>query len=145
MSAAFGFEKGDVCWRNGCQGIIAEHPVQNCSCHIAPPCGQCTESREYCETCGWEQREDGETKVVPWLIIGPDAWVGSVEPKKERPLDPRKIDYLITSHTNSSQLCTGVYPEGTTMAEVRDMVNGSFGGRFNYFTGGKFQFVAYTD
>jgi len=39
----------------------------------------------------------------------------------------------------------GVYPEGTTQAEVRAKVDGTFGGRFNYFRNGKFEFVAYTD
>lgn len=62
-----------------------------------------------------------------------------------RPLDPTKIDYRIFTHSGCSQLCRGVYPEGTTKQQVEDRVKGTFGGRFNYFGEGKFEYVAYTD
>jgi hypothetical protein len=39
----------------------------------------------------------------------------------------------------------GVYPEGTTQAEVEKEVRGTFGGRFNSFGNGHFEYVAYTD
>lgn len=61
------------------------------------------------------------------------------------PLDNTKIDYRITPHTSSSQLCEGVYPEGTTQDQVRAEVKGTFGGRFEQFGGGRFKFIAYTD
>ena len=61
------------------------------------------------------------------------------------PLDPTKIDYRIKTHTNSSQICEGVYPEGTTREDVEKLVKGTFGGRFVYFEGGKFKYIAYTD
>lgn len=31
------------------------------------------------------------------------------------------------------------------MEEVSKVVNGTFGGRFEYFSDGKFKFIAYTD
>lgn len=62
-----------------------------------------------------------------------------------RPLDDTTIDYQIKVHTNSSQICEGVYPEGTTQDEVRAKVNGTFGGRFEQFGNGRFKFIAYTD
>lgn len=62
-----------------------------------------------------------------------------------RPLDPRKIDYRISAHTNSSQICEGVYPEGTPIAEVLKLVKGTFGGRFEKFRDGHFKYIAYTD
>jgi hypothetical protein len=55
------------------------------------------------------------------------------------------INWETKSHTNSSQLCIGVYPEGTTSAEVEALVRGTFGGRFNSFANGRFEYVAYTD
>jgi hypothetical protein len=64
---------------------------------------------------------------------------------KPRPLDPRIIDYHIKSHSNSSQLCEGVYPEGATQKEVLAKVEGTFGGRFEQFGGGRFRYIAYTD
>ena len=48
-------------------------------------------------------------------------------------------------HTGFSQICEGVYPKGTTMAEVEKKVRGSFGGRFEHFGNGKFKYIAYTD
>lgn len=63
----------------------------------------------------------------------------------DRPLDPTKIDYRIRSHSSSSQICEGVYPEGTTKAEVEARVRGTFGGRFESFGNGRFKYIAYTD
>lgn len=142
----FGQQEGETCWRNGCQGVIEllPHKLDGCSCHISPPCSYCTEILEYCPECGWEAEEDkrairaGEHAI----IFHPD---GFVTWPKDRPLDPRKIDYRIKPHSNSSQLCEGVYPEGTTSDEVRARVNGTFGGKFEQFGGGKFRFIAYTD
>ena len=62
-----------------------------------------------------------------------------------RILDKSKIDYRVFSHTNSSQICEGVYPEGITRSEVEAKVKGTFGGRFEHFGDGWFQYVAYTD
>jgi len=60
-------------------------------------------------------------------------------------LDTTKIDWIDYSHTHFSMIKRGCYPEGTDINEVRELVNGTFGGRFNYFNDGKFEFVAYTD
>lgn len=137
MSENVGFTEGETCNRDGCKGLIEEHEKEGCSCHICPPCSACTSPRGYCSECGWEEREDPipETKYKgkPW------------EPREPRKLDNSKIDWDAFMHTNSSMIKKGVYPEGTTMEEVRKAVNGTFGGRFNYFNAGKFEFVAYTD
>lgn len=53
-----GHFEGDICGRSGCPGVIDERPVENCSCHISPPCGECLTPREYCDTCGWEADVD---------------------------------------------------------------------------------------
>lgn len=72
---------------------------------------------------------------------GQGAWVRW----ERRPLDPTKIDYHIESHTNSSQKCVGVYPEGTPTEAILERVRGTFGGRFDQLGGGKFVYIAYTD
>jgi len=54
----FGCIEGEVCNRNGCKGIIQEHPPENCSCHIAPPCGACVKDRHYCPVCDWIAEEE---------------------------------------------------------------------------------------
>lgn len=65
--------------------------------------------------------------------------------RTKRVLDPSKIDYLIEMHSSSSQLCIGVYPPSATAADVEKVVRGTFGGRFNRFGNGRFEYVAYTD
>ena len=53
-----GYCEGDVCGRDGCEGILEQHPVENCSCHINPPCSQCTTPREFCPVCDWDASEE---------------------------------------------------------------------------------------
>lgn len=44
-----------------------------------------------------------------------------------------------------SMIKEGTYPEGLSREDVKPLVNGTFGGKFDFFGGGKFRFVAYTD
>lgn len=60
-------------------------------------------------------------------------------------LDATKISWRTLSHTNASQLCVGVCPPGTARDEIEKQVKGTFGGRFEQFTGSAFVYVAYTD
>lgn len=141
---AFGKEEGAICWRDGCHGVIAEKRVEGCSCHINPPCGACTDPREYCPECDWRAKDD-DGVLNGYTIKYADKKEGILASWKPRPLDPRKIDYRVSSHTSASQICEGVYPEGTSREEVLKQVKGTFGGRFDSFGGGKFKYVAYTD
>ena len=74
---------------------------------------------------------------------GPLPWIE----RKPRVLDRSKIDYTISMHSSSSQKVTGVFPPGTAQDEVRKLVDGTFGGRFERWdtAGGNFTFIAYTD
>lgn len=139
--AVTGFVEGETCNRDGCTGAIETRPPENCSCHINPPCAACTAPRNFCPKCGWEEADDPLVVMEVSTIYLP---IGLVE-RKKRVLDPTKIDYRIEAHSNSSQKCIGVYPEGTTQAEVKARVDGTFGGRFERFGGGHFTFIAYTD
>lgn len=65
---AIGEEEGDPCGRieepeedaprghrpKPCAGIMIFGPVENCSCHISPPCGWCENNPLVCDTCGAE-------------------------------------------------------------------------------------------
>lgn len=141
--ADFGYEEGQTCWRNGCQGVIdtQAHVDGCCSCHISPPCGFCTTPRERCPVCDWQATDEKEERYIP-IVPGLSEYVKGPHP---RPLDPRKIDYRVHAHSGSSQICEGVYPEGTTQEEVRSRVTGTFGGRFEQFGNGTFRYIAYTD
>ncbi len=140
-----GFEKGHVCNRNKCNGIVEEAATElSCSCHINPPCGKCTDDRHYCPVCEWQAKDDRITEMNGF-DIHVDSKTQNFNSWKRRELDPTKIDYHTLVHTNSSQLCEGVYPEGTTQEQIIERVRGTFGGRFEQFGGGKFKYVAYTD
>lgn len=144
--ADFGTEDGATCWRNGCQGVIAEHPVENCSCHISPPCSACTNPREYCPECGWEAEEEERAWYLNnTRIVATDKTMTVGHSMGFRPLDPRKLEWHSLSHSNSSMIKEGVYPEEMTQSEVEMRVKGTFGGRFEYFRNGKFKYIAYTD
>lgn len=133
-----GYCEGDTCGRESCEGVIASHNVENCSCHINPPCGACTSPRGFCPTCGWEESEDPPPEQIkyegkPWQMPEP------------RPLDPTKVDWRHVPHTHFTMIKEGVYPLHMTQAEVEKEVRGSFGGRFERFKDGRFKYVAYTD
>ena len=138
----FGNLEGEVCWRDGCQGVIKEHKVENCSCHINPPCGACTTPREYCLECGWEAKDEDFRDYAIRCDLDTGVWFA---PIKEHPLDPRKIDWRGKAHSGCSMIKEGVYPEGTTLEQVLKEVEGTFGGHFESFGNGKFKYIAYTD
>ena len=141
MSIELGYVEGDVCNRNGCHGIVAEHPVENCSCHIDPPCSECTSDRSYCSECDWEGKDD--VRINDYVgYVNNDSTYPMWTP---RHLDPSKLDWHSKPHSNSSMIKEGVYPEGMGIKDVEKEVAGTFGGRFEYFRDGKFKYIAYTD
>ena len=141
MSHEFGEDEGAICWRDGCQGLISVAKVEDCSCHIAPPCGNCLEPRQYCPACDWRAQDD---KQVTFKHLG-GGIIEMLKGPQPRPLDPRKIDFRLSMHTGASQICEGVYPDGVTMKDVEAVVKGTFGGRFDAFKNGRFKYIAYTD
>ena len=142
-----GYREGETCGRNGCTGVLAERAVENCSCHLHPPCGACMEPREYCPSCDW-QMIDEETTFNDFKV-GPVKADGSWTHYRPRPLDNTKIDWRSKSHTHFSMIKEGVYPQSgdddADRAAVLEQVKGTFGGRFNHFGNGRFEYVAYTD
>jgi hypothetical protein len=53
-----GYLKGEICNRDGCEGIIQHHQDGCCSCHIHPPCSYCTDDGQYCDTCDWNYSDE---------------------------------------------------------------------------------------
>lgn len=47
-----GTEEDNTCNRDGCQGKMEFPEVENCSCHIAPPCSACVDNPLTCNECG---------------------------------------------------------------------------------------------
>jgi len=148
MSTEIGIWEGDVCNRNGCQGVIRLNPRENCSCHISPPCHWCVGRGASCPECDWSSDDDEPPAVrvqIPDVYHNFGGGLGLTIRGENRELDPSKIDYYTVGHSGCTQLARGVYPPGTSMEDVRKVVNGTFGGRFNSFDNGKFEFVQYTD
>lgn len=135
-----GNEKGEVCNRNNCKGIIDEREKENgCSCHINPPCSSCVDDRNFCPECEWQGIDD-QKEYTPNNQ--------NYEPFKVRTfvdLDKSKIDWIYIPHTHFTMKKVGVYPKHLTESEVRKEVDGTFGGRFTKFQDGEFEFIAYTD
>lgn len=142
LAEELGFAEGDQCRRQGCQGVIAMHPVENCSCHISPPCGACTAPRAYCAKCDWQEKDD---RIINDFVVNENPKTGVYRTWTPRPLDPTKFDYHNKAYTHSAMIKEGVYPEGMTLEQVLAEVKGTFGGRFEYFANGRFKYVAYTD
>lgn len=53
-----GEEEGDQCRRDGCMGILEFGPVENCSCHLHPPCNACVANPLVCPECGWSSDDE---------------------------------------------------------------------------------------
>ena len=53
-TGVLGLEEGEICNRDGCQGIMTYVKEGSCSCHINPPCSVCTDARLQCSECGEE-------------------------------------------------------------------------------------------
>ena len=146
-----GWCEGDVCGRDGCAGVIETHPSENCSCHIAPPCGSCTAPRNFCPVCDWQEAGDVTVEHINDYVCKTDNTTGVFRSWELRPLDPTRIDWHSKSHTHFSMILEGVYPAGTTREELMKAIDGTFGGRFEYHQQptdgkpGRFKYIAYTD
>ena len=148
MSAAVGFEEGQVCGREGCEGRIETRASKDCSCHISPPCHSCTAPRNFCPECDWDEAGEPKPEPKPATPAEKDFWAAwSKEQARlsNLPLDNTKVSWRSVAHSSCSMVKEGVCPEGTTREEVRKLVDGTFGGRFESFGGGRFKFIAYTD
>lgn len=139
-----GYAEDECCNRKGCTGVIKYRAVENCSCHIAPPCSACTGPRAYCDECDWDEADE---QVINDFVVQVDRETGVYKSWESRPLDRTKIDWRSKSHSNSSMIKEGVFPPGTTREQVRKEVDGTFGGRFESWDEkrGEFKFIAYTD
>ena len=51
-------EEGDVCPVEGCGGIMGYAKVEDCSCHINPPCSACVDNPLRCLKCEWEGEKE---------------------------------------------------------------------------------------
>jgi len=55
-------EEGDRCENSECNGVLYYPKVENCSCHINPPCHECVSVCLTCKDCGEEYPGEGTEK-----------------------------------------------------------------------------------
>lgn len=49
-----GLEEDDACNRDGCDGVMELGDVEDCLCHLSPPCQACMTTPFKCNKCGEE-------------------------------------------------------------------------------------------
>jgi hypothetical protein len=49
-------EEGDRCPECN-EGHMIYYPVEDCSCHISPPCQACVNNQLTCDACEWQEEE----------------------------------------------------------------------------------------
>lgn len=81
-------EEGDACGLQ-CPGNFVRARVEDCACHINPPCAGCVEAGLVCSACGREAKEDrtmlhGHTPPPLLVALAPDL----------RPTDPASVARL---------------------------------------------------
>lgn len=58
MKPYFEVEEGDRC--PICNLSFLVYRIENCSCHINPPCSACIDSKLECPSCGFEEDDEIE-------------------------------------------------------------------------------------
>lgn len=53
-------DEGDPCVDPECTGVYEFGEVENCSCHISPPCSACMDRPVRCSMCKYEPDEPRE-------------------------------------------------------------------------------------
>ena len=130
--------EGDPCPQCG-ESTVKE--IENCSCHISPPCSACVDALLFCRKCGWE---DEPIKYEPSTV--------SVEPYKHvqstRDLGNGKriLNYQMDSNSGSTMVYTGYYEGDVTWADIIGCFgDGTFGHRLGVLHNGYFKYTKITD
>ena len=88
-----GLEEGHICGRgDACPGVLETAEVEDCSCHIDPPCSACTTDRTFCPECGWQAEE-----LVEWEA----AMDARTRPEHYRPPVRDRSDETTSTYTSS--------------------------------------------
>lgn len=145
MSSSNRFEEGQLCPE--CKiGDLFYPKVENCSCHISPPCSSCVDNKLTCDDCGWEEPEIINEEKYRCVGDGISANYFT-RPSHEFGNGKRIFDWDYNSSSGSTMEYKGRY-KGDVTAE--DIINyfgkGTFGHRGPYFyENGTFTYTKITD
>ena len=136
-------EEGSKCLEDGCDGAMEYPPVENCSCHINPPCGACTGQRLTCTDCGAQEERYDPPAVVYEAPLAP-----IMRYKQETDLGDGKrlFDCRYDGSSGSTMVWTGRYEGNVTSADImKAFGDGTFGHRGPSIYGGHFKYTLITD
>ena len=133
-------EEGDICPEN-CGGRLHWPKTVNCSCHISPPCGGCTDKVLACNSCGWETERQvhrcSSNTVTPWERKKSSHDLGDGK---------RIFDYDYDSRSGSTMVFRGRYEGAVTSADIIACLgDGTFGHRGPTMSNGRFVYTKITD
>ena len=136
-------EEGGKCPE--CDGTLEYLPVENCRCHISPPCSSCVNNPLTCNQCGWEEDPPDVGREINDQIYDPSVWI-SKSPSKDLGNGKRIFDYDYDSSSGSTMEYSGKYEGNVTAKDIVDFLgDGTFGHRGPILSGGRFRYTKITD
>ncbi len=128
-----------------CDGLLAYPKVENCSCHISPPCHACADNRLTCPKCGWE--ETPAVREEKFRSVGPGiSEMFSTHPSIELGNGKRIFDFDYNSSSGSTMEYVGRYKGDVTAQDIISALgDGTFGHRGPILSNGRFSYVKITD
>ena len=138
-----GLYEGDKC--RECGGIMKYPKVENCSCHINPPCSACMNNLLTCCECGFEEEPIVSEEKYRMFCPGVTE-IYHTRPSKELGNGKRIFDYDYDSRSGSTMVYKGRYKGDVTPDDIISAFGpGTFGHRGPYLSNGRFIYTKVTD
>lgn len=138
------YSEGDKC--KSCEkGFLIYPKVENCSCHINPPCSSCVDNKLTCDNCGWEEPEIKNEETYQHVGGGIIASFFT-RPSHDFGNGKRIFDYDYDSSSGSTMVFKGRYKGDVTEKDILDYFgDGTFGHLGPYLNNGIFTYTKITD
>lgn len=146
MSDDYGLIEGDICNREGCNGVMSlQETDTQCSCHINPPCSHCVDATYSCNVCEFETEkpeidEPSSNKPIPDIYRRlPDSVLFDRLPDNE-------FGYITIAGEYYWMEYKGKYPQGMPAKDIVAKFNTCFGYKWLKIPkDGTFHIKVYTD
>ena len=137
-------EEGGICPE--CHAGRMHFPkVENCSCHINPPCSACTGNKLTCDDCGWEYEPPAPETLYRMTAPGLTE-VYTRRPSVELGGGKRLFDFDYNSASGSTMEYSGKCTPEVKPKDILDYFgSGTFGHRGPTIHNGRFFFTKITD
>lgn len=132
------------------EGTMAIPPTKNCSCHINPPCGACTEKLLTCDSCGWEFEPEPPPAPTQSQVNSWAKYMEDMEAARQRghafSHGGRVFNIRYDSSSGSTMVFSGQYEGPVTAKDIFDHIgDGTFGHRGPSLSNGRFTYTKITD